>query len=136
MKKKLCALIFTAAALCLCMCAFTFDKNSSVKTLTHPYITTYDCTFARLGNENLLDKYDYVRITFLDDKQLEVSYKRTNGKKHAYVCDYTYDDETKQVEAELGILGFKFKQTSKIENGSFNISMPILGKTLIMIFSS
>ncbi|MDE7379596.1 MAG: hypothetical protein K2N14_00965, partial [Clostridia bacterium] len=116
------ALIFTAAALCLCLCAFTFDKNSSVKTLTHPYITTYDCTFARLGNENLLDKYDYVRITFLDDKQLEVSYKRTNGKKHTYVCDYTYDDETKQVEAELGILGFKFKQTSKIENGSFNIS--------------
>ena len=136
MKKKLCILFLTAATLCLCLCAFTFDKNSSVKSLTHPYITTYECTFARLGNEDLLEKYDYLKITFIDDKQLEVSYKRNKGKRHAYVCEYTHNDENGQFEAEIGILGFKFKQVTTIENGSFTISMPILGKPLIMIFSS
>ena len=136
MKKKLCAIIILAFTACLCLCAFTFDPNSSVKSLTKPYITTYDCTFARFGNEDLLEKYEYLKITFLDDKQLEVSYKRKDGKKKVHVCDYEYDDETQLIEAEVGILGFKFKQSTKIENGKFTISMPILGKPLVMNFAS
>ena len=136
MKKKLCAIILISFAVCLCLCAFTFDANSSVRTLTKPYITTYECTSAVFGNENLLEKYEYLRITFLDDKQLEVSYKKKNGKKHAHVCDYTYDDKTGEIFAEMGILGFKFKQATVIENGKFTLSMPILGKPLIMNFAS
>ena len=136
MKKKICAIIFVAAALCLCLCAFTFDPNSSVKTLTKPYITTYECTEARLGKEDLLEKYEYLRITFLDDEELEVSFKRKNGKKHVYTCTYTHDDETGQFEAEIGIFGFKFRQATVIEDGKFTLSMPILGKPLIMNFTS
>ncbi|MDE6849734.1 MAG: hypothetical protein K2J54_00225 [Clostridia bacterium] len=136
MKKKLIAVIFIAVATCLCLCAFTFDMNSSVKTLTKPYITTYDCTFAQLGKEDLLEKYDYLKITFLDDKKLEVSFKRKKGKKHSYTSEYKYNDETGEITAEIGILGFKFRQATKIENGKFNISMPILGKQLSMVFAS
>lgn len=136
MKKKLCILILFAVSACLCLCAFTFDMNSSVKTLTKPYINTYDCTFARFGTEDLLEKYDYLKITFIDDEQLEVSFKRNKGKKHSYICDYTYNDETRQIEAEVGIYGFRFKQATTIKNGKFTISMPILGKPLIMIFEA
>lgn len=136
MKKKLFAILIIAVTVCLCTCAFTFDANSSVKSLTKPYITTYECKFARFGNEDLLEKYDYLKVTFLDDEQVEVSYKRKNGKKKIHVCDYRYDDETKQFETEIGILGFKFKQATKIENGAFTISMPILGKPLVMVFAS
>lgn len=136
MKAKLTAL-FTTSVLCiLLLCAFTFDKNASIKTLTNPYITTYDCTFARLGNEDLLEKYEYLKITFLDDKELEVSFKRVKGKRHAYKCDYTYDDDTGTFEAEIGILGFKFRQSTQIINGKFTLSMPILGKPLVMNFSA
>lgn len=135
MKKKLCVIIIAVIS-CLCLCAFTFDANSSVKTLTKTYITTYDCTFARFGNVDLLEKYDYLKITFIDDKELEVSFKRKNGKKHAYTCDYTYNDDTRQFEAEIGIFGFRFKQATVIENGKFTISMPLLGKPLAMIFES
>lgn len=135
MKKKLCVIIIAVIS-CLCLCAFTFDANSSVKTLTKPYITTYDCTFARFGNVDLLEKYDYLKITFIDDKKLEVSFKRKNGKKHTYTCDYTYNEETRQFEAEIGIFGFRFKQATVIENGKFTISMPLLGKPLAMIFES
>lgn len=136
MKKKICAIIISACAVCLFLCAFTFDANSSVKSLTKPYITTYECTDARLGDENLLEKYDYLKLTFLDDKQLEVSFKKKKGKKHSYVCNYDYNEDTKSFKAELGIFGFKFKQETKIENGKFTLSMPMLGKPLIMNFSS
>ncbi len=136
MKKKLCAIILLAITACMCLCAFTFDANSSVKSLTKPYITTYECNFARFGDEDLLEKYDYLKITILDDKELEVSYKKKNGKRKVYVCDYEYNDETQKFEAEVGILGFKFKQSTKIENGKFTISMPLLGKPLVMVFAS
>ena len=136
MKKRFILIFILAVAASLCMCAFKVDMNSSVKSLTKPYITTYECTYARLGKQDLLEKYDYLKITFLNDKELEVSFKKNKGKKHAYTAPYTYDDKTGEIKAEIGILGFKFRQSTKIENGKFNISMPILGKQLSMVFSS
>ena len=136
MKKKYCAFIFLAMALCLCLCAFTFDKNSSVKSLTKPYITTYECVKAQFGTEDLLEKYDYLKITILDDKELEVSFKKKSGKRRAYKCGYNYDDKTKQISAELTILGFRFRQATVIGKGKFDISMNFLGKPLIMVFAS
>ena len=136
MKKKIFAVLLIAAILCTCLCAFTVDMNSSVKTLTKPYITTYDCTYAQLGKENLLEKYEYLKITILDDEKLEVSFKRKKGKKHVYTSDYSYNDQTCELKADIGIFGFRFRQATKIEDGKFNVSMPILGKQLIMRFSS
>lgn len=122
--------------LCLLFCGFTIDESSSLKSLTKPYITTYECTAARLGNENIMEKYEYIKITFLNDKELEVSLKRKNGKKKSYTCEYHYDEKTSRFNAELGILGFRFKQDAKIENGKFTVCMPILGRTLLMNFQS
>jgi len=136
MKKKFYFLLLVPAILCIFLCAFTFDKQSSLKDLTHPYINTYECTAARLGNEDLLENYEYFKITFLDEKQLEVSFKRKKGgKRHAYTCNYQYDDKTSEFSAELGIFGFKFRQTTKISDGKFTISMPVLGKPLLMNFA-
>ena len=136
MKKRF-YLIFAVLALsCLFLCAFTFDKSTSLKDLTHPYINTYECTAARLGKEDLLEKYEYFKITFLDEKQLEVSFKRKKGgKKRAYVCNYTYNDDTSEFSAQIGVLGYRFKQTIKIAEGKFTISMPIMGKPLLMNFA-
>ncbi len=122
--------------LILLFCGFTIDESNSLKSLTKPYITTYECTAARLGNENIMEKYDYIKITFLNDKELEVSLKRKNCKKQSYVCEYQYDEKTSRFNAELGILGFRFKQDAKIENGKFTVCMPILGRTLLMNFQS
>lgn len=136
MKSRSIALSALLATLCLLLCAFNVDNDSSLKSLTKPYITSYECTAARLGNEDLLEKYEYFRITFLDDKQLEVAIKRKNGKKNSYRCGYEYDDETGSFKAELGIFGFRFRQECRIENGKFTICMPILGRTLLMNFKS
>lgn len=135
MKKRYYLAFVTIMLSCILLCAFTFDKNSSLKDITHPYINTYECTAASLGKEDLLEDYEYFRITFLDDKELEVSFKRNKGKKHTYKCEYVYNDKTDEFSAEIGILGFKFKQTTKIRNGKFTISMPVLGKPLLMNFA-
>lgn len=134
MKKKILPTVALFAALCLLLCAFTIDAKSSVKSLTHPYINTYECTQARIGEFDLLDNYEYIKITFLDTEKLEVSFKEKGGKRHEYTCPYTHDDNTHEFEAELGILGFTFRQKTVIKDGKFTISMPILSKQLIMLF--
>lgn len=136
MKKKFFLAAIIATLFCLILCGFTIDPHSSVKTLTKPYITTYECNYARLGEKDLLNKYEYIKITFLDDKKLEVSFKNKKGKRHAYVCPYVYNDEDDTFEAELGILGFKFRQKTVIKDGKFTLSMPILGRPFIMRFAS
>lgn len=122
--------------LCLLFCAFKIEPDSSVKTLTKPYITTYECVTARLGNENLMDKFDRITITFLDDEELEVRLTRKSGKSKCHRCNYVYDEKDHTFSAELGIFGFTVRQEAKIENGKFTICMPILGKTLLMNFQA
>lgn len=136
MRKKIIAAVIFSALISFILCAFTYDENSSVKSLTKPYITTYECVSARFGKEDILQKYDFIKITFLNDKELEVSYKYKNGKKHCNKCNYYYDDGTGTFSAEMGILGFRFKQQTVIENGKFTLVVPILGKPLILNFSS
>lgn len=134
MKRKITAAVAALCFMCLMLCAFTFDPHSSVKTLTHPYINTYYCTQARLGDTDLLEKYEYFIITVLDDSELEISFKKIDGQKHTYKSNYTYDETTHELIAEIGILGFPFKQKATIENGKFSICMPIFNKPLVMIF--
>lgn len=129
--------LFVFSILCFfTLCAFTFEADSSVRALTKPYINTYECTTARLGDEDLLEKFDYIKITLLNDEELEISFKKKDGKKKAYVCGYTFNEDTHVLCAEIGILGFRFKQETKIERGKFTLCMPILGKTLFMNFSA
>jgi hypothetical protein len=135
MKRKI---FFIIPSLCVCLllfCAFKIDPHSSLKDLTHPYINTYECTYAQLGETNLLENYEYFKITFLDDKTLEVSFKKKGEKRHAYETPYTIDESTGAFTAEIGILGFKFRQTTTIKDGKFTLSMPILTKQLVMQFA-
>lgn len=136
MKKTAIKIALLLPLLCLLFCAFKIEPNSSIKSLTKPYITTYECVAARLGNENLMDKFDRITITFLDDKELEVRLKKKNGKTSNHRCNYVYNDKTHSFSAEMGILGFTVRQEAKIENGKFTICMPILGKTLLMNFQA
>lgn len=135
-KKVLRSFVLLFSVLSLFLCAFTFDAHSSVKSLTHPYINTYECTRATLGNTDLLEKYEYFKITILDTENLEVAFKKNKGKKHVYTCKYDFNEETRELSAEIGILGFRFRQKTVIEKGKFTVSMPIFARQLIMNFEA
>ncbi len=135
MKKKFAPILLLLPFACVLMCAFVVDKNSSLKDLTRPYVNTYECVLARLGEEDLLDDYEFFTITISEDQTLEISFKRKDGKKHSYKCGYEYDAKTGALTAETGILGVRFRQTTTIENGRFTLVIPILCRTLVMVFA-
>lgn len=82
----------------------------------------------------MLAKHDFIYITLLDDKELEVSFKAKGGNKHSFKFPYEFNQETRELSGEAGILGYKFKEKVSIENGGFTISKALGPKQLIMKF--
>lgn len=141
MKKKilyltviLCLLLLLLPACSSTQASATSDKSGSLKSITKPYIGEYECVEARFGERDLLEKYDYIIISLVDDKKMEVSFKPKDGKKKTFDGTYEVNPETREFTGEVGILGVRFKESTKIENGKFTITKLIFSMPLIMNF--
>lgn len=114
--------------------ACDMKAEGSIKSITKPYIAQYECTEARFGNINILEQYEFIKIIILDKDQLEVNIKPKNGEKKSARCAYTLDPETRTLSAEVGILGYKFKESVVVKNGQFTISKIIGSKEFFVKF--
>lgn len=130
---------FAAAALaaaCAALCGCGRDTQSSLKELTDPYITRYECTLAEYGGQDFLERFDYIRVTLTDKENMELSYKYRGEEPKSYTCTYEYDEKTGELSAEAGFLGVNYNGKVNIENGKFTFSYPLAGRQLIMRFES
>lgn len=136
MKKKLIliSLIFVMALTVLSAC--DIDANGSIKSITKPYITEYECVEGYLGGENLLDSYEFIKISLVDDKEMQVSFKPINGEKRSFKGFYEVNPETREISAEIGLFGVKFREKITINKGTFVITKNILTKTLLLKFKA
>lgn len=108
----------------------------SLKTITHPYIAQYECYEATLGDDNILDNYDYIRIILADMEELNIEYKLKNGERRVVQGKYEFNQDTRELTADIGIFGYKYKHSVNIINGRFTISKPIGTTQLIMKFQA
>ena len=134
MRKRITIFILLLAAFCVTFAACGFDADSSLKDVTSPYITRYGCVEARYGGEDILQQFDYIRITLLDEENMELAYKFKGESKKSRVIKYTFDKESRQLNAEGGFLGVKFKQPVVVDNGEFTVSLTVGVKQLILRF--
>lgn len=136
MKKKQVLIALICIALCVVslLPACSMSAEGSIKSLTKPYIAQYKCIEATLGEEDLLAKHDFIYITLLDDEELEVSFKLKGGSKHNFRFPYEFNEDTRELSGEAGILGYKFKERVKVENGEFTISKALGKRQLVMKF--
>ena len=133
--KKL-TLMFAAAIAACSLTACNVDAQSSLKELSHPYIATYECVRADYGGRDLLEKYDYIRITLAEGQTMLLTYKEKGGRERSRECSYSYDEKTGELTAEIGLLGVSRRESVVIKNGGFTLSMPIAGAQLVMQFSA
>lgn len=134
MKRKLFLVCIVLSLLLLVFPACEMDASGSVKSLTKPYIGEYECVEGKLGETDLLEKYEYIKITLIDDEKLEVNFKPKNGSHHSFEGEYTIDEATREFTGEAGILGYKFREQVIIENGEFVITKLIMSKPLVLKF--
>ena len=136
MKKRLIILAVICTFLLTFLSACDVKNAGPLKSITRPYIAQYECVEATLGDENLLDKFDFIKIVLLDKENLEFLYKQKEGDDKSFNSKYVFDIKSRTFTAEIGILGYTFKQSTVIEKGKFTISKPIGGKQLIMKFKA
>ena len=72
----------------------------------------------------------------MDKETLELNYKPTDGDNKSIESHYNFDVNSHTLTADVGILGYTFKQSTVIEKGKFTISKSIGGKQLIMKFKA
>ena len=96
----------------------------------------YECTEATLGGENLLDKFEYIEIVLVDKEEMQLIYKPKEGKKSKIKSNYTFNLETRELTADIGIYGYRFRESTIVENGKFTVTKTIGEKQLIMKFKT
>ena len=137
MKKKITILtlllVFIICAV-LPLSACEMSGNDSIKAITNPYIAQYECVDANYGGKDFLKDFDFIRVTFLNAKELEISYMYKGGKKHTFNANYTVDPTTREFVADIGILGMRFQQAAIIKDGKFTVSRRIFRKQMTMKF--
>lgn len=109
-------------------------EYSSLKSLSRPYIAQYECTEARLGDTNLLQSFDYIKIIFINAKEFEIAYKPAGGEKKIYSGNYSADPSSHEIVADITVLGHKFKEKTKIENGKIAVRKTVGNKELYLLF--
>ena len=136
MKKRLIIFVVLCTLVLTLLSACDMKNAGSLKSLTRPYIAQYECVEAKLGDEDLLKKFDYIKITLLDKDNLELNYRQKEGENTSIKSKYSFDINSRILTAEIGILGYTIKQSTVIEKGKFTISKPIGDKLLIMKFET
>ncbi len=136
MKKRFIFLVVICTLLLTILPACDIKNAGSLKSITNPHIAQYECVEATLGENNLMEKFDYIKITLVDKENLELNYKQKDGESKTLKSKYTFDVQTHTLTAEIGLLGYSFRQSTVIEKGKFTITKPIGGKQLIMKFKA
>ncbi len=136
--KKRYLLLLLACLLCTLITLPACDAaaDDTLKAITKPYIDEYECVDARLGEENLLKEFDYIIISLVDKQNLELSYKIKGGDKRVVKGTYSVNSKTREFNAEIGLLGYTFKEKTKIEKGQFVLELNLFSKPLYMKFRS
>lgn len=118
MKRKLFLVCVVLSLLLLVFPACEMDAKGSVKSLTKPYIGEYECVEGHMGETDLLEKYEFIKITLIDDKKMEINFKPKNGTQHSFEGEYSVDGETREftVKQESSAINSKKKSLSKTEN--------------------
>ena len=136
MKRKIIFLTAILTLILLLLPACDARQYGSLKSLTKPYIAQYECTEAKLGEQDLLERFDYIEINLEPKNKMQVIYKPKDGKKNIVESRYSFDVKSHELTAEIGILGYNFKEATVVENGKFTLTKTIGDRQLIMKFKA
>ncbi|MDE6442260.1 MAG: hypothetical protein K2L12_05875 [Clostridia bacterium] len=136
MKKRLLLVLSVIAIFCLFISGCDVANQGSLKSITRPYIAQYECVSATLGGEDIKDRFECFEIVLKDRENFELIYQPKDGEKHIYKSKYEFDIETRELTADISVLGYKFKPTVTVQNGKFTIVKQIGTKQLVLNFKA
>lgn len=107
--------------------------KSELKDITSPHLGFYECENATLSGEDLLDKFDHVRLELKADENFVLYYATKDGKENKETGKYSYDRKKEEIRLSAGERN-GVKRTFPLKDGVIFVTLRIGGKTLRMQF--
>ena len=109
-------------------------KTGELTDITKPYLGIYECTQANLNEENLLERFDDLKLELKDKGEYLLYYKEKGGKRKKMKGKYHYDKDKETVILQLPYTRIIHREFP-LEKGILVVSVPYGGKTLRLEFT-
>ena len=109
----------------LCGCAV---EPSSLPDISRPYVGMYECEELSMGGEDMMEKFEFVRLELGYGGEFRLVYRTASGNEGGYSGTYKMTDKDITLTVERGILHRSF--TFPVVEGGILIDYNLQGKLL------
>ena len=107
--------------------------KSELKDISQTHLGFYECENATLSGDDLIEKFDYVRLELKADETFVLYYRKTGGKEKTETGKYRYDRQKGEICLGIGENN-ALKRTFPLKEGVMHVTVRLGGKTLQMQF--
>lgn len=75
------------------LCGCDVNELSSLREVSRPYAGEYKCTRLQLGGENLLDRYEYLKLNLGYGGNYRLFYRATDGNEGGFEGKYLMKED-------------------------------------------
>ncbi len=129
--RKLCGALLLACAL---LTGCDVGEMSSLKDISRPYAAEYRCKKLLFGSDDLLGRFDDVKLTLSGDGSFTLSYAESGGKTGEFSGGYRLDGET--ISFSFPAEGKERSIAFRYEHGAVILQYLLGGKLLYAEFSA
>ena len=108
-------------------------KGGTLPDITKPYLGEYECKRATLGEKDLLDGFQYVRLELKADDTFVVFYKTENGETGKETGKYSFNREREEITLTLD-KNRAYKRKFPLKKGVLTVDVAIGAQRLVLSF--
>ena len=113
--------------------AFPTTSKGELTDIAKPYLGIYDCTQAQLGDDDLLARFDDVKLELKDKGEYVLYFKEKGGKTKKVKGKYHYEKESETITLHVRDRRV-FRRAFPLKKGVLTVCVPYGDKTLRLKF--
>lgn len=108
-------------------------EMTELKDISKPYVGEYKCRELRLGSEDMLEKFEFVKLDLKPGGKFTLTSSESSGKESEYDGEYEFTDEGVFFYSDSGYGRERF--LFPYEKGAVEMSLRLKGKLLFARFT-
>ncbi|MBE7080265.1 MAG: copper resistance protein NlpE [Clostridiales bacterium] len=109
---------------------FSGANLGELKEITKPHLGVYECTEARLAEQNFLDRFDKIELELNADETFTLYYCEKGGRMRKENGRYQYDRE----KETLTLMGGPLRKEFPLKQGMLTLYFTMGKEPLMLIF--
>ncbi len=114
--------------------AFNLNSMSTLQDIVKPYVGVYECKIMSFGEEDILQKFNFVNLELKCDNKYLLKYEDAHSLKGEYSGDYSYDTRSNILTFSENAENRRYNKSVQVKNGEFDVKINCGGKLLFVKF--